>query len=118
MDRKKEGLIPFIQKRAGVAFDRIGAPQPAEMARIAGAGPITVHACKLVCMQDEYGIGSAPIMWHSVHFLWCTAYTVLPVPCSCIGELLPDIVGWGEWGCNEHFTWRLLVLLRVLPQQL
>ena len=37
VDRKKEGLIPFIQRRAGVAFERIGAPQPAEMARIAGA---------------------------------------------------------------------------------
>ena len=36
VDRKKEGLIPFIQRRAGVAFERIGAPQPAEMARIAG----------------------------------------------------------------------------------
>ena len=44
MDRKKEGLIPFIQKRAGVAFERIGAPQPAEMARIAGELPARAHA--------------------------------------------------------------------------
>ena len=36
VDRKKEGLIPFIEKRAGVKFERIGAPQPQEMARIAG----------------------------------------------------------------------------------
>ncbi|CAL8464893.1 g4428 [Coccomyxa elongata] len=36
VDRKKEGLIPFIAKRAGVTFERIGAPQPSEMARIAG----------------------------------------------------------------------------------
>ena len=40
VDRKKEGLIPFIQRRAGVAFERIGAPQPAEMARIAGANSL------------------------------------------------------------------------------
>ena len=36
VDRKKEGLIPYIQKKAGVAFERIGAPQPAQMAQIAG----------------------------------------------------------------------------------
>ncbi len=36
VDRKKEGLIPYIQKKAGVNFERIGAPQPAQMAQIAG----------------------------------------------------------------------------------
>ena len=36
VDRKKEGLVPFIERRAGVKFERIGAPQPQEMARIAG----------------------------------------------------------------------------------
>lgn len=41
VDRKKEGLIPFIAKRAGVTFERIGAPQPSEMARIAGAAATT-----------------------------------------------------------------------------
>ena len=34
--RNKEGLIPFIEKRAGVKFERTGAPQPADMARVAG----------------------------------------------------------------------------------
>lgn len=36
VDKKKEGLIPYIQKKAGVNFERIGAPQPAQMAQIAG----------------------------------------------------------------------------------
>ncbi|KAK9835314.1 hypothetical protein WJX81_001245 [Elliptochloris bilobata] len=36
VDRKKEGLVPLIERRAGVKFERIGAPQPQEMARIAG----------------------------------------------------------------------------------
>lgn len=34
--RNKEGLIPFIEKKAGVKFERTGAPQPADMARVAG----------------------------------------------------------------------------------
>lgn len=36
MDKRKEGLIPFIEKKAGFKFERVGAPQPADMARIAG----------------------------------------------------------------------------------
>lgn len=35
VDRKKEGLIPYIQNKAGVTFERIGAPQPADMAAMA-----------------------------------------------------------------------------------
>lgn len=34
--RNKEGLIPFIEKKAGVKFERTGAPQPADMAKVAG----------------------------------------------------------------------------------
>ena len=34
--RNKEGLLPFIEKKAGVTFERVGAPQPADMARVAG----------------------------------------------------------------------------------
>ena len=37
VDKKKEGLIPFIEKRAGFKFERVGAPQPADMAKLAGA---------------------------------------------------------------------------------
>jgi len=37
VDRRKEGLVPFIEKRAGVQVVRFGAPQPQEMAKIAGA---------------------------------------------------------------------------------
>ena len=35
VDRRKEGLIPYIQKKAGLTFERIGAPQPADVAEIA-----------------------------------------------------------------------------------
>ncbi len=42
VDRKKEGLIPYIQKKAGVAFERIGAPQPAQMAQIAGESTLSL----------------------------------------------------------------------------
>lgn len=36
VDRKKQGLIPFIERRAGLKFERVGAPQPADMAGVAG----------------------------------------------------------------------------------
>lgn len=36
VDRRKEGLIPFIEKRAGLKFERIGAPQPKDIVRVAG----------------------------------------------------------------------------------
>ena len=36
VDKRKEGLIPFIEKKAGFKFERVGAPQPADMAKIAG----------------------------------------------------------------------------------
>lgn len=42
VDRKKEGLIPFIERRAGLKFERIGAPQPADMAALAG-GSLTAN---------------------------------------------------------------------------
>lgn len=35
VDRKKEGLIPLIQRKAGLKFERVGAPQPADVARVA-----------------------------------------------------------------------------------
>lgn len=37
VDRKKEGLISRIENKAGMKFERIGAPQPADMARVAAA---------------------------------------------------------------------------------
>ena len=40
--RNKEGLIPFIEKRAGVKFERTGAPQPADMAKVAGESALTL----------------------------------------------------------------------------
>ena len=36
VDKKKEGLIARIEQKAGMKFERIGAPQPADMARVAG----------------------------------------------------------------------------------
>lgn len=58
VDRKKEGLIPYIQKKAGVVFERIGAPQPTQMAQIAGmpAG----HAFKAQVMQPICCIALGP----------------------------------------------------------
>ncbi|EFN57631.1 hypothetical protein CHLNCDRAFT_20835, partial [Chlorella variabilis] len=36
VDRRKEGLIPYIQTKAGLKFERVGAPQPSDMAQLAG----------------------------------------------------------------------------------
>jgi len=33
VDRKKEGLVPLIERRAGLKFERVGAPQPRDMAQ-------------------------------------------------------------------------------------
>lgn len=33
VDRKKEGLVPLIERRAGLKFERVGAPQPKDMAQ-------------------------------------------------------------------------------------
>lgn len=35
VDRRKEWAIPLIEKRAGMKFERIGAPQPQDMAKAA-----------------------------------------------------------------------------------
>ena len=46
VDRRKEGLIGLIERRAGMKFERIGAPQPQDMARVAGeraASAVTVR---------------------------------------------------------------------------
>ena len=46
VDRRKEGLIGLIERRAGMKFERIGAPQPQDMARVAGeraAAAVTVR---------------------------------------------------------------------------
>ena len=37
VDKRREGLGPLIERRAGVKFERIGTPQPRDMARSAGA---------------------------------------------------------------------------------
>ena len=46
--RNKEGLIPFIEKKAGVKFERTGAPQPADMAKVAGTATL-----KCSCMLPK-----------------------------------------------------------------
>ena len=56
VDRKKEGLIPFIERKAGLKFERIGAPQPQDMARIAGERAVTairVRTVPLLHFQPE-----------------------------------------------------------------
>ena len=52
VDRKKEGLIPYIQKKAGVAFERIGAPQPAQMAQIAGESTSSPRTFECLAHQN------------------------------------------------------------------
>ncbi len=53
VDRKKEGLIGRIEQRAGMKFERIGAPQPADMARVAGER--AVQAIKVrPCLVDAH----------------------------------------------------------------
>ena len=42
VDRKKESLIPFIERKAGLKFERIGAPQPQDVARIASSRAVEV----------------------------------------------------------------------------
>ena len=59
VDRKKEGLIPYIQKKAGVNFERIGAPQPAQMAQIAGMPASRFKtSCKSVPQSEQSESGS------------------------------------------------------------
>ena len=36
VDRKREELVPMIEFKAGVKFERIGAPQPQDMAKLSG----------------------------------------------------------------------------------
>ena len=36
VDKKKEGLIPLIERKAGLKMQRIGTPQPSDLARVAG----------------------------------------------------------------------------------
>ena len=42
VDRKKEGLIPLIERKAGVTLTRIGTPQPSDLARVAGRHGLSV----------------------------------------------------------------------------
>ena len=44
VDRRKEGLIPLIERRAGFTFERVGAPQPADMAAAAGERAVAALA--------------------------------------------------------------------------
>ena len=66
VDRKKESLIPFIERKAGLKFERIGAPQPQDVARIASNRAVeAIRVCILA----------------SVHC--ATSCTWLPLLCSC-----------------------------------
>lgn len=71
--RNKEGLIPFIEKKAGVKFERTGAPQPADMARVAGAATLLRHVLPL------YSCGPPHVCWHSFthHELCCCETCVM-----------------------------------------
>ena len=49
--RNKEGLLPFIEKKAGVTFERVGAPQPADMARVAGGSERRALVADTACCR-------------------------------------------------------------------
>ena len=54
--RNKEGLIPFIEKKAGVKFERTGAPQPADMAKVAGTDQLpNMHVASLLTCSHKRG---------------------------------------------------------------
>ena len=47
VSRNKEDRVPYIEKKAGFTFDRIGSPQPSEMAKVAAHR--AVETIKEVC---------------------------------------------------------------------
>ena len=79
VDRKKEGLIPYIQKKAGVNFERIGAPQPAQMAQIAGMpASQCITSCKSVPSSSNQRVAALAL-----------ARRDLPAHCASRVSLLP-----------------------------
>ncbi len=74
--RNKEGLIPFIEKKAGVKFERTGAPQPADMAKVAGEP--TLYAT--MCVSK---------LLHHTHHVWC----------KCCGSLMLFVT---QLHCTYH----------------
>ncbi len=87
VDRKKEGLIPYIQKKAGVNFERIGAPQPAQMAQIAGTPTSR-------CLVYQQGVPHLSKKKRQ-YLCWQTAI------------LLAEMPMWSNMGC-EVMSWQAL----------
>ena len=53
VDRKKESLIPFIERKAGLKFERIGAPQPQDVARIAANRAVEAIRVRCFCFLQR-----------------------------------------------------------------
>lgn len=66
VDRKKEGLIGRIENKAGMKFERIGAPQPADMARVAAARASTAIKVPSTLMEAVTVPAAAYPPMHSI----------------------------------------------------
>ena len=90
VDRKKEGLIPYIQTKAGLKFERIGAPQPSDMATV--AGDRAVEAVQAVDASVLPFFRAAAKRLLEVRVLWVG---------RCVGGRVCEWVGgrawWGGW---------------------
>jgi hypothetical protein len=113
VDRKKEGLIPFIAKRAGVTFERIGAPQPSEMARIAGAATTT-----RLCSPSQYAWEHDTILRYTL-LGWKTciicmhAFRTANNVGSCFSYLSPLRFSSGQEiseGALIHYAWCIVMM--------
>jgi len=78
--RNKEGLIPFIEKKAGVKFERTGAPQPADMAKVAGEPALMPqcvehHCCTIQIMYSVSVVHRTHCLSHSctIHIMLCVS---------------------------------------------
>ena len=78
VDRKKESLIPFIERKAGLKFERIGAPQPQDVARIASSRAVEaikvrsvmlslMQHCLAPCVSDPFGRCTSLHLAKAVH---------------------------------------------------
>lgn len=77
--------MPFIERRAGVKFERIGAPQPQEMARIAGMCSTLVFL-RLRNFFSCDGREGAPLAWRQA----CWIVLVQWSHCECANTPLDE----------------------------
>ena len=118
--RNKEGLIPFIEKKAGVKFERVGAPQPADMAKVAGERASEAlkemddqivpwfQAAAASLLEDmpaekALALALAKITGNTqlkVNAAACSLAAPLPAVCSLAAPLPDGTVGAANWPFN------------------